>query len=156
MDKDEALETQKCNESRNCESCLDWHKFCKAECCSIMKFNIGEGFKLEKGSILGMKKIISKDMIWYYKLHGIKYYPRTQKLHVLLENYEYKNGWLTIFNKCTLLSKDYKCLGHPHKKPEFCKFLKKDTALDEKIVLTDNCVFKYQVAWEQLESEGGL
>ena len=130
-------------EAKKCNSCLDWHKHCESECCRIVFIHINPNLLKEKGDYLIVKKLLTKDLIWYYKLreviyaHGIMKFPK--------KNCVVSGNRIAYLKSCKLLSGNL-CKNHPDRKPIFCQQLILKTA--EKNTLTDNCMFKYQLMEE--------
>lgn len=155
MEKDE-IELQRIQEAPNYKSCLDWKKHCNNECCQIMEFNLGKKYKPRIGQKVHLNiDLMDDDMRWYYDLHGGRFNREKNTLDFTLVKFRMnkQTGKLTHHRKCNLLQKDGKCEGFPDKRPNFCKMLNKDTASASNVYLTENCVFKYQVAIEQMEKE---
>lgn len=134
--------------ARSCKDCLGWLDECKAECCSIVQFKmLPAGFEKSKDTI-AFKKICTPDMVWYYKLRGVKYahgtlfFPKKRFIAI---------GRACVYvRKCELLGDDYRCKGHPDAKPNFCKDFNLDTVVNDElraksVYLTPRCLFRYKV-----------
>jgi len=143
---DEVVQVMK-KEAGGCSSCLLWHKFCKAECCKQVFFNIGKGFKFRIGQVLNIdfQQEITKDMKWYFELHGFKVIGEVVYIRLGKFKYDKKTGIICVFRTCDLLGDDLKCKGHPTDKPLICQELSLNTAMSKKFMLTPNCMFKYQL-----------
>lgn len=135
-------------DAKQCSNCLEWHKHCKAECCSIIYLNISQDQYNKHNDYIDIKKPLLPNDIWYYKLRGIRYIHgimRIPKLHC-----KYLGNQLVYLRKCNLLLDNYKCKGHPDKKPNLCKSLTLETSKtnNSRWVLTPNCLFKYKLKSE--------
>jgi len=127
-------------QASKCSSCLEWHKHCKAECCKIILMPLDQ-CKVTKNSIM-IRKNVTRDMHWYYKLHGVKIvhgllvFPKS-KCVISMDRVWY-------VRPCDLL-KDNKCLGHPDKKPHFCRNFTEETAMKyTHHLVTPNCLYAYK------------
>ena len=59
--------------AKSCKDCIGWLDECHAECCSIVHFAMPPaGFDKSKDTV-AIKKICTPDMVWYYRLRGVKY-----------------------------------------------------------------------------------
>lgn len=97
--------------------------------------------------MLIIKKTLSPDERWYFKLHGVQCLRgelRFSKEHIFIQHND-KNT-LIYMRKCDYLLPNYKCKGHPDKKPTLCKMLTEETAKGalKGISLTHNCLFRYK------------
>ena len=134
-------EAELIEEAKHCETCLDWHHHCKAECCMTVYINTFPGVLKNAEKFLILKKLLTKDMQWYFKLrgvrynHGLLYFPTENCIDV---------GDKIIFIKPCRLLEDNKCKGHPDSKPEFCKSLTLESKKTENVVITPNCLFRYK------------
>lgn len=141
-------ESQMMREAGGCDSCLLWHKFCKAECCKQVYFKLHLRRKPRAGQtvIIDFPEEIPADMKWYFELHGFRVEKST--VFIKLVKFKYKDGLLCVYRTCDLLGDDLKCQGHPDKKPLVCQELDLNSAMKKKFVLTPNCMFKYQMRLE--------
>ncbi len=132
-------------DAKTCESCLDWHKHCTAECCKMFTLGIT---KQQLDSIVGsyfivkLRKPLTPSMQFYYKLRGVEYvrgYLRYKKEHIICVG----NKVIYVYH-CDYL-KDMKCIKHPDCKPLICKALTQETAHlpNQPFVVTENCRFRY-------------
>ncbi len=142
-----AEETKRYAEAQKCKGCLDWHKYCKAECCKMVLLNIApEELEKAKGKYLlvKMNQMMSASEVHYFKLRDVRCTRGT--LRFLKERIEVIGRKLYYFYTCDLLSEDYKCKGHPHGKPLLCKALTLETSddLSKGYFITENCLFKYK------------
>ncbi len=131
-------------EAKKCDNCLEWHKHCNAECCGIVYINVNPERLNESWDYLIIKRLLTKDMQWYYKLRGVKYIHgelRFPKKHCIIHN-----DRILYLKKCRLLDNNL-CKGHPKKKPIFCQSLVLETAKDN--IVTPNCLFKYKLMEEE-------
>lgn len=135
-------EQRRVEEAKNCDGCPGWTKYCKAECCTEAYINLDPKKLKAPGEFLIVHKKLSKDMIWYYKLRGVRYF--NGKLHFDKKHLEKSGDKIIYKRKCDLLTDDYNCSGHPNNKPSICKLLKVNTTGAQGIVVTKNCLFKYK------------
>lgn len=135
------------------KTCLDHHKICNAECCRVfyLRLTIIELNKAKKGKILFLKRNLTEDRIWHYKLRGCSYYPGG-KLIVPSDTFtikvikELNNRKILVafYKDCKLLDGNL-CSGHPENKPEICKKLTWKTAKEIKKHggrLTPDCMYR--------------
>lgn len=139
-DQDRILEAQKC------ETCPEWHKHCKAECCKIVYLKIDPQRLKGHAKYLNMRVsgTLSLSERRYYRLRDVPYIRgvlRFQKDRILVAG-----GKIMYIYPCKLLDDNLLCKGHPDDKPEICRKLTKETAWlpGQPFKLTDNCLFKYK------------
>ncbi len=131
-------------EARSCNSCLDWHHHCNAECCRIIFLNIDPKRVDGPGKYLDLRVgQLGLNEQYYYRLRDVSYVRgllRFQRNRLLVAGQK-----VMYIYDCALLD-GCKCKGHPDDKPELCKRLTVETALypDFGFGLTDNCLFKYK------------
>lgn len=131
-------------EAKGCNSCLLWHKHCKAECCKTMLFKVHLNKKPRIGDkiILRMPEI-TPDMKWYYELHGVQI--KKDVLTMKLNRFTYKKGELMVHRTCDNLTNDLKCREwQSGNRPNMCKELNLETSQEERFHITPNCMFKHQ------------
>lgn len=135
---------QRCAEASKCDSCLYWHKYCKAECCKVLDLKIDPN-ELTNGSQYVRLKVgvLSPSDQWYFRLRGISY--NRGILNIPKKNIEIIGKRIVYFYVCDNLDENYKCKGHPDKKPKICRDLNEETALQDRFYLTDNCLYKYKL-----------
>lgn len=134
---------QRREEARTAKSCLDWHKYCKAECCKTVFLNVSPEELEEKGSFISIHEKIDFDEMRYFKLRGVRYvhgalrFPKSKCISL--------GGGVIYVNRCELLD-GYLCKGHPDRKPNLCKALTLESAQkpNQGFRVTDNCLFKYK------------
>jgi len=135
---------QKYAEATKCSNCLEWHKHCHAECCSIVFLKIDPSELDKPGKLFSIKpdKLSLSDQ-WYYRLRDVEYvrgFLRFKKERIIVVGRK-----VIYIHSCKLL-KNNLCEGHPDKKPEICKMLTLETAKlpGQPFELTDNCLFKFK------------
>ena len=138
-------EKQKYCEATKCSECTQWHKYCDAECCKIVKINI-DPKELDKfTTYLSVKPSgrFGLGDIRYYRFRDVSYVRgllrfRKDRIVVIGRNVYY-------FHPCSRL-KDNLCLDHDNHKPEICKSLTIETASlpGNPFFITENCLFKYK------------
>lgn len=135
---------QRIVEARSCNSCLDWHHHCNAECCKAVFLNIDPKRVNGPGKYLDMNVgQLSLNDQYYYRLRDVSY---TRGILRFQRNRITVVGRKVVYvHTCSLLD-GCKCKGHPDNKPHLCKLLTIDTALKPGLGfdLTDNCLFKYK------------
>lgn len=135
------------SKAQHCSTCRDWLKECNAECCRLVSFGTNILVVKESQDYVKVNKPCSRDMIWYYKLRGVKYAHGT--LYFPKKRFIILDGVCVYVQKCELLDENNLCKGHPDDKPEFCKDFNVDTIIDNKvkskrIYVTPNCLFKFK------------
>ena len=133
-------------EAKKCDSCLEWHKHCKAECCRTVHILLDPKALLSKEKYVFVHHFLTNDMKWYYKLRGVTYVHGV--LRFPKENCFSAGNKIVFVGECKLLN-NYMCKGHPDKKPDICKDLTATSTNKPNVVITPNCLFKYK----QMESE---
>ena len=135
---------QKYLEATECLYCLEWHKYCDAECCKLVFLNIDPKELDKPGKLFTIKpeKLSLSDQ-WYYRLHDVEYlrgFLRFKKERIVIIGRK-----VIYIHDCSFL-KDNLCKGHPDKKPELCRVLTLETAKipGQHFELTDNCLFKFK------------
>jgi hypothetical protein len=129
----------------NCNTCLEWHHNCQAECCKIVFLNIDPSELDKPGRLLTIKP---KDPIpfsdrRYFQLRDIECirgFLRFKKERIVVVGRK-----VMYIHNCALLD-GLLCKGHPDNKPQLCKALTLETAklTGQPFTLTDNCLFKYK------------
>ncbi len=140
-------ENELIQEAKKCNSCLEWHKHCNAECCKsiFIHSNIMKLYSI--GDMLIVDKILTPDDRWYFKLHGVtclRQQLRFPKKHIYIQHKD-KNT-LLYMRKCDYLLPDNTCKGHPDKKPKICQKLTNAMVSGglKGIALTYNCLYRYK------------
>ena len=59
-------------EAKSCTKCTQWHHHCKSECCKIVFMRIHPSLLNASGKNIIIKRILTKDMQWYYKMRGVR------------------------------------------------------------------------------------
>lgn len=118
------------------------HK-CQASCCKGFTLYVPEEQfkKLRIGASFVAKIDLTKDLEWYYSLHGIT----VTHEGILMKKIAYEkvgDARYLFHRRCNNLTEDNLCKGHPHNKPDACKRLTRETAEQQQYYLTSNCVFK--------------
>lgn len=131
-------------ESKKCDNCLQWHKYCKAECCLTVFLNLRPDALKDKRSFLDFRMIIDFDKRWYYRLRGINYVHGV--LRFPKKDCRVVGNEVIFMRKCELLTEDLKCRGHPDKKPRICRTLNVETSKLEGrgYRVTPHCLLKFK------------
>ncbi len=139
-------------ESSGCDSCLLWHKHCKAECCKTMRFHIKFPTKPRIGQMvhLPIRGGITPDLKWLYELRGGTVKDNVVSFRLTRFYYNHHHGLLMIYRTCDNLTDDFKCKEWASgNRPELCKVdLSKGEG--EGYFLTHNCMYKFQVEAKQV------
>jgi hypothetical protein len=131
--------------ARTCGGCLEWHKFCRAECCRFL-YITGEHDLKKCGALLRVKATLTPDMIRFYDLHGVLY--RNGELVFLARNCKQIEGRVSVKAICSKLLADNRCGIHDQSyKPSICKWLNDD----HPELSTRNCLYLYK--WRLREGE---
>lgn len=126
-------------------TCLDWHDKCEAMCCKM--FTIPKGIH-DKGRVRGdyyvikYPNIVSKDLKWYFTLHGCRVVRNQVRIPLKGTLTEEEGDKVLVYRRCNYLTEDLRCEGHPHAKPEVCKALTWETASDERFYVTRGCMYE--------------
>ncbi len=138
--------------AKTCNSCLQWHKYCNAECCKIIYLDIDPQELKKRGAYIKiiLKRPLSLDELWYYRLHDVLCTRNT--LRFKRERVIASQGQVMYIHPCKLL-KDNKCMGHPDNKPQMCKQLTYENIKNKptKFKVTPNCLFRYKRWLEDVE-----
>lgn len=123
----------------NCNSCIEWHKHCNADCCRCFSIIDGCPRKVIRGTMFVYLRL-DKDMLWYYQLHGCVVHP--DGLAIPLHKFKVKHvdGKVQFWRNCDLLD-GVLCKGHPDKKPLVCQNFNIDNCLDENVSPASNCLW---------------
>lgn len=141
-------EQKRIAEAKKCNSCLEWHKHCNAECCSLIFIHSNLMKLYTVGEMLNVDKTLSVDERWYFKLRGVKCLRkqlRFPKKHIYIQHND--KNILLYKRKCDYLLPNNKCKGHPDKKPRICQKLTNAIVKGEDlsgIELTYNCLYRYK------------
>ncbi len=124
--------------------CKENLKICKAECCKQFTFHIPNSFdksSITIGGVVNFFKILTKDKIKYYKLHGCRYCHGL--LTVPINDFTIKDNSITIFNKCEGLTEDLECKYHgTTDQPIICHKPNKDDHENiDGVIITPNCIY---------------
>jgi len=126
-------------ESRKCDNCFCWHKYCHAECCKM--FIVKKPNADLSGKYLIIHTSLSASEIWYYKLRNCGYARGLLKIPT---KYCVQQGPIIVVHKdCDLLD-GVLCKGHPNKKPKICKDLNEENIKTMGVYVTPNCLYKYK------------
>jgi len=137
-------EKQRYAEAVKCDKCTQWHHHCKAECCKIIFLNIDPKELDGLGKYLSVR-VKQPFTDWrYYNLRDVEYLRgllRFKKDRIIVVGRK-----VMYIHPCKLLTDDFRCEGHPDKKPALCIALDLETAKlpGQPFELTDNCLFKYK------------
>jgi hypothetical protein len=146
-------DNKRIEEARKCDNCLDWHKYCDAECCKQVTLPIRPKILERKGAHIGIPNKLNMNDRWYYALHGAKMIHE----RLLFEKKYCKvvDGVVIYFKKCDLLDENNLCKGHPNNKPKVCQKLNEymSKLKNKSVVITPNCLFKYKKIGEQLNEK---
>lgn len=140
-------------EADECDHCLCWLKYCKAECCKGFQCPIGPDVNMTiRDGILKLPVPMNPDRRWYFELHGIE--VKGNVLSIPREHCEFYPRLVIVNVWCGLLTKDNLCAGHPDNKPEICRGLTLETTRQvlpigsedsgEGYRLTPTCLFNYK------------
>ncbi len=148
------MKTEKMSKkAKNCDNCLCWLEYCKAECCLGFQCPIGSGNNITlNNGVFEIQVPMSNDLKWYYELHGVD--VEGNILKVPKENCEFVSPFVIVHMKCGLLTKENHCAGHTDDKPVICRELTMGSAKQisshdlfsdkESYCLTPNCLFNYK------------
>lgn len=130
------------------EDCGSWTKYCGAECCKSFRVkNYGQDLSVKE---LAVHTLLSQDMQYYYKLHGIRYGHGV--LYVPTSWIKKDKDWLNVSARCKMLTEDNKCSAHgTEKQPNFCKGFNMAgirANMVQGALITPNCMFRYKVLGE--------
>jgi len=132
-------EERRVEEAKKALGCVDWHKYCHAECCKVSTITFS-GQDLSK-EFASFNVVMDSNRAWYHKLHGRKYgharlIVRTSQCVVI-------GNKIFVVSPCELL-KNNLCLGHPNRKPKICKAFNEHVKKSALFTMTPNCLFKYK------------
>lgn len=133
-------EERRIKEAKTVKGCLDWHKYCDAECCKYFVV-FANKFRI-MGNYIVIKTDLNISMQWYYKLHKIRV-NHGRELIINTKDCVFKEKAILVNKACRLL-KDNRCKGHPDMKPFCCRYLNERNLNDlGNIYLTENCKYRY-------------
>lgn len=137
------MEKELIEEAKNCSSCLDWHKYCNAECCKTIFLNITkERFDAATKYFIMRIDAISPSDQHYFRLHDVRYTRQT--LRFLKERISIIDGKYIYTHPCEKLNGNL-CELHFSGKPHICQELTEETCMQTgRFCLTENCLFKYK------------
>lgn len=138
------IENKRFERAKTCDSCLEWHDICDAECCKTILLDIDPGSLEKFGKIVSIKqKNISPSSRWYFRLHDVEVVRDI--LRFKIERISILNGKLVYLYPCAMLDENNLCKGHPDNKPEMCRDLKLENIgkPNQLFRVTDNCLLKY-------------
>ncbi len=129
--------------AKACHNCVCWLQHCQAECCSQFHFplQLASDVVLED-AIVRVRIPMTTDRKWYFELHGIE--VQDDVLLIPEKDCRFNPGLLSVHRRCSLLTAENLCAGHPDNKPDICKNLTLDNAKEGKYHLTPNCLFVYK------------
>lgn len=132
-------------EAKTCNNCLCWLQYCAAECCSQFRFPTRPTSDIAvENDIVKVRIPLNPDRKWYFELHGIEVQDDTlliPRKHCILTR-----GLISVRMRCSLLTVEDLCSGHPENKPDICKNLTLDNVKKGKCDLTPKCLFMYKRA----------
>lgn len=140
-------------EAKNCNDCLEWHKYCKAECCKIVLLHVDlETVKKATEFVdLMVSPRLNLNEIQYYLWRDVSYirnrFLRFKKSRIITVGRK-----VLYIHPCSQLRGNL-CVGHKTgAKPIICKALTKETARlpNQGFIVTDNCLFKYKLMGDSL------
>ena len=138
-------------EAKSCDNCLCWHKHCRSECCRVMAFNFDDVNVVKELVAQGVPFKIprrgrerTKDMGWYFKLHGLKVEREQLVVNPLLFEVSFEGSRALFRRDCNLLDEKGLCKGHPDGKPGFCKRLDVNDYVNEAYYLPPSCLANYK------------
>jgi len=101
---------------------------------------------LNKGSTLSLKKTVTSDMAWYYKLHGANYGHGLLKIP--LDDFSIKDNVISIHRACRALLPDGKCSYHgTGAQPKICRYPDVSKGINDQprnIKVTPNCLCNHR------------
>lgn len=136
--------------SKGCNSCIEWHDVCQAECCKVLEFKTSQKLRTQKGrnTIIRLSEdFLTDDIRHYYQIHGLKVLGNSVVFR-WGDHCRYENGLLRVYKTCKFLKGNLCSVHGTNKKPEICSFLTKETASDKRLYLTPKCLFRYQIIAE--------
>lgn len=116
------LNTIRREDAKTCSSCTCWHKHCRAECCRELKFPLKHAGYRKGLLVYRLTRALSKDMVYYYKLRGIRYEHGLLKID--LSKFQIRNdkdGFITLLRDCDALDGMNCRLHGTEKKPVICR-----------------------------------
>lgn len=130
-----------------CTNCTEWLQICNAECCreySLVLPATHDVSNMYKGSRLLFQKVLTKDKIRYFELHGANYVHGI--LNVKLDKFMIKGNVITIFYNCKGLTEDLKCKYHgTPQQPKVCH--SPNITVNKNIpgvTVTENCLYRFK------------
>jgi len=108
-------------EAQKCTGCLMWLKHCKAACCFQFVAPKETVPMTQKNGNIVIRTRLTPDMIWYFRLRGCRYEHESLMIPVRKFIITQDDKLVHFHNKCVFLQDDFKCKGHPDKKPKFCR-----------------------------------
>ena len=123
-------------------NCSDNLSKCNAECCRTYYISSKKISLLQCGDVITIRKVLTSDMIRYYKLHGAKYAHGT--LTIRLGKFLVFNDSIMIKADCEGLTPDLRCKYHgTSQQPKICYYPHLETGeIIDGVVVTPNCSFK--------------
>lgn len=97
------------------------------------------------GKFLVVDGVMSKDLRWYYELHGMKFVENVMLIPTELCVRDGNN--IVVNARCSLLNDYLKCSGHYYNKPLFCRRFTEYSVVggrNKGSIVTPNCLFKYK------------
>ena len=129
--------------AKACESCVDWLPICKSVCCRMFVLYDVNPNKVFRGGLFSYhSKNLKPNLKWYYKLHGARLVRN--RLSFVLNDFKLIGTTLFVLNKCSLLTDEGLCEGHPEKKPFVCKDFTTETYGTGRYYDPPNCLFKFK------------
>lgn len=141
-------------EAKKCETCLDWHHHCHAECCKVNFLEIDPKIVEKQVNHVSIKTMFppSMDMRRYWKLKDVEYVRGL--LRFRKERIRVVGGRVLYIHPCKMLDGNL-CKGHPDKKPLFCQSLTLETSKlpNQPFRVTENCLFRYKEVDDNVEKK---
>ena len=122
-------------------NCADQLSVCGAECCKQFIITTPKTHKCVRGETIFWLRNCSKDLAWYYKLHGAQYKHGVVSLKLV--DFEQTPKRLIIKNSCAALTDDLQCKYHgTSKQPKIChKPNKEEHDNIRNVEITINCKY---------------
>jgi hypothetical protein len=131
-------------ESRRCDNCLCWLKYCEAECCCHFNFRLTpQSDVFYSQTEVRIRVRVTPDLKKYLELHGIRI--EGDVVVIPNDNCDISQSRLSVTKRCTALQEDFLCRLHPDGKPDYCKQLSWETAREEGYEITPRCLFRYKM-----------
>ena len=123
--------------------CADNLHICKAECCKEFSIVVKNNFAVPKqGDTITFKRICTRDLAFYYHLHGAVY--KHGLISVTLNDFRVEGNIIFVLNRCEALTDDLKCKYHgTDRQPKICHRPNFNERGDcNGLHVTPNCLYK--------------